>query len=415
MARQHVLVVGGGVIGAACAHYLSKSGRDVTIVERGDFGKECSHGNCGLITPSHVLPLPQPGLLGKAFKAMLKSDSPLRIKPGVNLGLWSWLWKSARRCNVKDMMESARARFALLDSSIALFHELMASEPLECEWETRGVLYVYQTQAEMEKYAKTDQMLRETLDLAATRYDAEALVELEPALKPGLAGGWHYEQDTHLRPDKLMSSWRELLESRGVAIREKTPVSGFVREAGVARAAITPDGELSADAFVVAAGALTPMLRGELGCKIPIQPGKGYSMTMPRPATCPAIPMLFWEHKVAVTPMQSGYRLGSIMEFVGYDATLDQRRLNLLKTGAALYLQDPYTTPVEEQWCGWRPMTYDGKPIIDRSPSMNNVFIAAGHNMLGVTMAPATGKLIAELIGGEAPHVDLRPYCVSRF
>jgi D-amino-acid dehydrogenase len=415
MVGQRVIVVGGGVIGATCAYYLSKSGQEVTVVERGEFGKECSHGNCGLITPSHVLPLPQPGAIAKAMKSLLNRDSPLRIKPRFDLRLWGWLWKSARRCNVADMMESARARHALLESSVALYRELLDTEPLDCEWETRGILYPYQTQAELDRFAETDKMLRESFGLAATRYDGDALVQLEPALKPGLAGGWYYQQDAHLRPDKLMSSWRQLLESMNVTIQENTEVRAFARVGNRARGVITADGELPADVFVVATGAMTPMLRKYLGCKIPIQPGKGYSMTMPRPERCPTIPMLFPEHKVAVTPMQSGYRLGSTMEFAGYDATLNQRRLNLLRAGARPYLHEPYTEPVEEQWYGWRPMTYDGKPIIDRSPATENVYIAAGHNMLGVSMAPATGKLITELVTGAEPHIGLEPYSVKRF
>jgi D-amino-acid dehydrogenase len=277
------------------------------------------------------------------------------------------------------------------------------------------LLYVYRTPAEMEKFAETDRMLRQSFQLAATRYGPDALTQLEPALKPGLAGAWYYEQDAQLRPDKLMSSWRQLLQSMQVTIRVNTEVRGFACNRHRARAAVTAEGELPADAFVVATGARTPMLRKHLGCKIPIQPGKGYSITMPRPGRCAKIPLLFAEHKVAVTPMRSGYRLGSTMEFAGYDSTLNQRRLDLLKAGARPYLHEPFAEPVEEAWYGWRPMTYDGKPIIDRSPAMDNVYIAAGHNMLGVSMAPATGKLIAELVGGDEPHIDPRPFSVMRF
>src|SRR5262249_24077174 len=163
----------------------------------------------------------------------------------------------------------------------------------------------------------------------------------------------------------------------------------------------------------VAAGALTPFLGKHLGCRIPIQLGKGYSITMPRPAKCPSFPLIFEEHRVAVTPMQSGYRLGSTMEFARYDATLNRRRLAILREAARHYLQEPDCEPVTEEWLGWRPMTYDGKPIIDRSPVLANVLIAAGHNMLGLSMAPATGKLVAELLGGTAPHVAPEPYAVT--
>ena len=151
----------------------------------------------------------------------------------------------------------------------------------------------------------------------------------------------------------------------------------------------------------MATGAWTPLLNRELGCKVPIQPGKGYSITMPRPAKCPTIPLIFEEHRVAVTPMQSGYRLGSIMEFAGYDRTINPRRIEMLRSGASHYLLEPTAEPVVEQWYGWRPMTPDSLPIIRRSPARNNVVIAAGHNMLGLSMAPATGKQVAEMLSGE--------------
>ena len=125
--------------------------------------------------------------------------------------------------------------------------------------------------------------------------------------------------------------------------------------------------------------------------------------------------MIFPETRVAVTPMRSGYRLGSTMEFAGYDSTLHRSRLDLLKEGARAYLHEPYCDPVQEEWFGWRPMTYDGKPIIDRSPVMENVVVAAGHNMLGLSMSPGTGRLVAELLNGAPPHIDPQPFSLRRF
>ena len=177
----------------------------------------------------------------------------------------------------------------------------------------------------------------------------------------------------------------------------------------------TTQGNLQADVFVVASGAWTPMLREHLGCTVPIQPGKGYSITMPRPKICPQIPLIFPEHRVAVTPMNSGYRLGSIMEFAGYDESIKPQRLQLLRSGAEQYLLEPYCEPELETWYGWRPMTYDSLPVIDASPKWGNVWIAAGHNMLGLSMAPVTGRLIKELINGEPTHLDVAPYSVTRF
>jgi D-amino-acid dehydrogenase len=411
----HVLVVGSGVIGTACAYYLSRSGWTVTVLDQGRFGMGCSHANCGLVCPSHVLPLAAPGAVWTALKSLLRRNPPLAIKPRFNPALWSWLYRFARRCNHHDMLEAGRAIQALLKSSRCLYDDLVKEETLDCEWETRGLLFVLRSRAGMEHYAATDKLLSEVFHLPAKRLDGDALSVFEPALLPDLAGGWFYEGDAHLRPDKLMASWRRVLEARGVAVHEGCAVRAIVREGGRARAVVTAQGEMAAGAFVFATGALTPRLSKHLGCPVPIQPGKGYSITMPRPVRCPSVPLIFEEHRVAVTPMRSGYRLGSTMEFAGYDATLNRKRLDLLKEAARHYLHEPLCEPVVEEWFGWRPMTYDGQPIIDRSPALANVVIAAGHNMLGLSMAPATGKLVAEMLNDEAPHLDLTPYAATRF
>jgi D-amino-acid dehydrogenase len=412
---RKAIVIGGGVVGAACAYYLRQSGWQVTILERGRFGKGCSHGNCGFVCPSHVLPLAVPGAIRTAFGSLFRRDAPFSIKPRLDPNLWRWLYRFARRCNQRDMLASGRAIQALLASSRRLYDELMRQEEFDCEWTTGGLLFVIQSSAAMAHFAHADAVLRSEFSLAAERFDGPALNDLEPALKTGLAGGWLYRTDAHLRPDRLMASWQRILTALGVDIREELAVKDFLRSGQRATAVVTSNGELAADAFVVAAGAWTPWLNEQLGVRIPIQPGKGYSITMRRPGRCPTLPLIFEEHRVAVTPFQSGYRLGSTMEFAGYDTSLNPRRLNLLRDAARHYLHEPLGEPVEEEWFGWRPMTYDSTPIIDRCPSLRNVLIAAGHNMLGLSMSPATGKLAAELLGEQSPHLEVAPYAVTRF
>jgi D-amino-acid dehydrogenase len=414
-AAHRAVVIGGGVIGVACAHYLMRDGWHVTLVDRGGVGSGSSHGNCGLICPSHVLPLAEPGMVMKGIKSLFASNSPFAIKPRLDPALWSWLLHFAARCNERDMLAAGRGIQALLNSSLPLYRELIEHEGLDCEFESRGLLLAYRSKQEMEAYTATDHLMTEAFACPARRCDRSELVALEPALKPGLAGGWYYHDDTHVRPDKLMRAWRQSIAVRGAVIKENCSFESFQSRNGRVSAALTQHGELAADLFVVAAGAWTPLLNRQLGCKVPIQPGKGYSMTMPRPAVCPKIPLLFPETRVAVTPFQSGYRLGSTMEFAGYDASIRPERLQLLKDGAAGYLHEPYCEPIIEKWFGWRPMTYDSLPIIDRSGAHENVYIAAGHNMLGLSMATATGKLIAELAGGLEPHLDPTPYRISRF
>jgi D-amino-acid dehydrogenase len=415
MSTRTIVVIGGGVIGTACAYYLSKAGWNVTLIDKGRHGFGCSHANCGYVSPSHVLPLAVPGAARMAIHSLVQRNAPFAVRPRFDPALWGWLLRFAARCNRKDMLTAARGIQALLNSSRVLYDQLLREESIDCEWQPNGILFVFQTRKGMEHYAETDKLLTESFNMPARRFDGDALVELEPALKPGLAGGCLYESDAHLRPDRLLSEWRRVLDDRGVVIRECCETVGFDSAHGIARAAITKGGELPADAFVVSAGAWTPFLNRHLGCKLPIQPGKGYSITMPRPTPCPTYPLLFEEHHVAVTPMRTGYRLGSTMEFAGYDATLNRQRLQLLRDGAQLYLHEPFAGPVVEEWYGWRPMTYDSLPIIDRSPALSNVFIAAGHNMLGLSMATATGKLVAEVLSGQVPHVDPTPYGIGRF
>lgn len=414
--NDRVVIVGGGVIGALSGWYLSEAGHAVTILDKGRFAGACSHGNCGYISPSHVLPLTAPGAVARSLKSMLlgPGKSPFYVRPRLNLDLWRWMWRFARRCNQRDMMAAAATLNDLLQSSARLYEKLIVGEKLDCEWEQKGILFVYQSEREWEHYGETNRLTQERFGLSADRWDGRMLEEREPALKPGLGGAWFFDVDSHLRPDRLMSALRTRLEERGAEIVENCDVSGFVTEQGRARAVRTSNGEIPGSQFVIAAGALTPFLNEAMGCRIPIQPGKGYSLTTRRPPICPHYPMIFEEHRVAITPMQSAYRIGSTMEFAGYDTSINPKRLKLLTESAKLYLRDPQSEPVLETWYGWRPMTWDSMPFIDRLPSISNGWLAAGHNMLGLSLGAVTGKLIAELVSGQKPHLDIGPLNIAR-
>ncbi len=414
MTDKHTVIVGGGVIGGFTAWYLARMGRKVTLIEKGDFGKACSHGNCGYVSPSHVIPLARPGQISKGIKGMLSRQTALRIEPSKLAILAPWLLKFALRCNAKSMMEAGKACHPLLQSSAALYREVFEQENMKVDWKTDGLLFVYRDQHEFDAYAETDAWLKKHFDMAAVPYAGKALTDLEPALKPGLAGAWLYQCDAHLRPSKLMSELRRIILASGVTILENTEMKSFEERNGKAAAVVTNRGKVEGDEFVIATGAWTPLLSREIGIKLPIQPGKGYSITMARPKLCPKYPMILEECHVAITPFEEGYRVGSTMEFAGYDTTLNRHRLNYLRSGAAEYLHEPTAEPVEEEWYGWRPMTADGIPFIDRSPRFGNVWIGAGHSMLGISMGTGTGKLLAELITGQKPHVPVECYRVNR-
>ena len=397
------------------AWYLSKAGFRVTVVDKAGFGSACSHGNCGYVCPSHVLPLCQPGALQKTMRAMLKKNSPFAIKPRLSPAWASWFWKFSRQCNEAAMMSTAAELHGLLQSSKELYQDLITSEGIDCEWEEKGLLLVHDDPEEFEAFAVTDEMLRDQFGVGATAYGKEDVARLEPALnEDAVVGGWHYEGDCHLRPDRLLDALRGLLEQRGVTFVEGRGVTGFARDGDNLRAARFDDGEMEADRVVVAAGAMTPLLSKTLGFRAPIEPGKGYSITTSRPEIAPTHPMIFEETHVAVTPMRSGYRIGSTMEFVGYDTRINPKRLALLEESASKYLKDPIGREVQETWYGWRPMTWDGKPIIGACPGWKNVWIAAGHSMLGMSMATGTGKLVAEMVSGAKPHLPAEPFSARR-
>ncbi len=410
-----IVVIGGGVIGTMCAWEFSQAGCDVTIVEQAKFGAACSHGNCGYISPSHVLPLAQPGAISKTLKAMMKRNSPFAVKPRFSSEALRWFWNFSRRCNRADMLSAAGGIHSLLQSSKQLYQSLIDSESIDCDWQEQGILFVFESPHEFEAYGRTEKMIREQFGVGATAYPTAELVKLEPALKPVVAGAWHYPDDCHLRPDKLLTALRTKLESRGVKILEHVSIKEFVRENGVAKAALGAGTELVADQFVVATGAWAPFLNQQLGCRIPIQPGKGYSLTMPAPQNMPKIPIIFEDTHVAITPLGNKYRIGSTMEFVGYNTSIHPRRLGLLRASAERYLHDPFCDPVEEEWFGWRPMTWDSKPIIDRSPALRNVWICAGHSMLGLSTATGSGRLLREMVLQEQPHLDPAHFSVARF
>jgi D-amino-acid dehydrogenase len=313
------------------------------------------------------------------------------------------------------MLRAAAARYALLASSMALYRQLMHDESLEIEWADRGLLLVFKSSQEFAAHEKRAEYLRTEYGVASTPFDARQLVDFEPALKPGPAGAWHYPGDAHLRPDRLMDALARLLRSRGVEILEDTSVSRFHMENGRARAVETSAGSLEGRAFVLAAGARAPAFAAQLGCHIPIQPGKGYSITMPRPNRAPQTPIIFEEHHVAITPWASGIRVGSTMEFAGYDSTINRRRIDLFKQVAAENLVEAPSELVQEEWSGWRPMTFDDVPCIGPAPRVPNVVVAAGHGMIGMATAMASGKLAAELTGGAKTHLDPAPYSLARF
>ncbi|MEM9643706.1 MAG: FAD-dependent oxidoreductase [Planctomycetota bacterium] len=424
--EQHVAVIGGGIIGIASAHFLSERGYRVTVVDQGSIGGACSHGNCGLVSPSHILPLAQPGMLGSSVAESLRQDSALRIGWRLDWSFLKWMWRFASRCNQSDMLQSAGAIHPLLVESKRLYDKLVSSDGLACEWQSRGLMFVYRDRVAFDRSAEEVRVMEDQFGHRTERVESKDLLEREPSLRRDLAGAWYHNTDAHLRPDRLINSWVARLKRSGVRFVERTrwlhlqDESNRRTSAGLVRSAVLKCEQadavdsLQADHFVIATGAWTPKWDSALGVRIPIEPGKGYSVMLPRPDRCPSVPMIFPQEHVAVTPMKSGLRLGSMMEFVGYDRSIDPDRIEFLRRGAAKYLVAPLPESHESPWFGWRPMTIDSTPVIGACPGFKNVVLAAGHNMLGLSMAPATGRIVADLISGRASADEIHRYRADR-
>lgn len=409
-----VLILGGGVIGLACAHYLLQAGRSVRVLERGRVGGATSHGNCGTITPSHAPPLAAPGMIAKGMKWMLRPDAPLYIKPRIDFALAAWLLRFAGRCNPQDWHRAAIAKGQLLRASRDLLESLIREHRLDCEFEASGLRYIYRNE---QAFARDRAELAGLLEfgIQSQVLDGGALAADEPSLLPGMAGAIHFPGDAHFRPDRFTSELARLVREQGGVIEENLEVTGLAMERGRIQSVATSAGARRGRDVLVALGPWSAEIVAKLGLRLPVQPGKGYSITYSRPALPPKIPLVLREKSVCVTAWNSGFRLGSTMEFSGYDASLNRIRLDALERAAREYLREPTGPEKREEWCGWRPMTYDDIPILGAAPRLQNLWLAVGHGMMGMGMSAITGKLISELITGREPSLDPRPYSAKRF
>jgi D-amino-acid dehydrogenase len=413
--RSDVLILGGGVIGLACSLQLLKAGASVRVLEQGAPGSGSSHGNCGTITPSHAPPLAMPGMIGVALRSMLRSDAPLYLNPRLDGRRLRWLLGFARRCNWRDFNRAAVARLAILQRSRELLAELVRSDALDCEFDEGGVLYAYRTAAKRASDEKHHAVVLDRLGIAVQRLRGDEVEAMEPALKPGLVGGLFHPGDARLRPDRYVAELVRRVVELGGVIEAGARVEGFVHENRRIRQVVTSRGAFDGDGVLLALGAWSPLLSKKLGLRLPMQPGKGYSLTYEKPELAPRHALVLREASVCVTTWQSGYRLGSTMEFSGYVEGINRVRIDALRRGAADGLRQPEGPSLLEEWWGWRPMSVDELPIIGRSARWSNLLLATGHGMLGISMSTGTAELVASMLGGPRSPLEASPYAPARF
>ncbi|SEB11936.1 NAD(P)/FAD-dependent oxidoreductase [Pedobacter hartonius] len=409
------IVIGAGIIGLSSAYYLRQAGWEVTVLEKGNLSDNCSFGNAGMIVPSHFVPLAAPGMLEKGIKWMFNSRSPFYVRPSLNPALLSWGLKFMKSAN---QQQAAKAAVPLRDISL-LSKELYADLTAKIGdfgLSNNGILMLYKTEKVEEEELHTAEQAR-ALGLDAVSLSAAEARQLQPGLELNVKGAVHYRCDAHLNPNLLLALLqRNLLES-GVEILKNAEVTKMVHEKGKITLLVAAGQEYAADHYVLATGSWSPEIAKRAGFKIPLMPGKGYSFMVENTQKNMHIAALLCEAKVSVTPMGGKIRFGGTMEI---DAINDRIHINRVKgivESIPAYLPgfQPDLPEKKDIWFGFRPCSPDGLPYLGNSKALHNLTVATGHGMMGISLGPATGMLLSELVNGTPPSMDIQPFSPDRY
>ncbi len=403
-----VAVVGGGVVGVSCAYYLARRGADVVLLERDRLAMAASYGNAGTVSAGH-LPLNKPGRVRRALLQMADPTSPLYIRPRWDPGLFRWLVDFARHCTEADVRRSMAVMAPLGMEALRLFDELISGESLACSYRRAGYYDVCRSERGLADARHEAEVVR-AYGYHPDVLDGDALREAEPALAGDVVGGVFHPEAATLDPYRLVIGLAEAARRRGADVREGAEVTGILVGEGGAHGVRLGGGKtIEADAVVLATGPFSLGLARELGVRLPVQPGKGYHRDVPiGPAGTPDLRIACVLHETSVfcTPMDGFVRFAGTMEFSGLEPVMRRDRLEQLTTSARAYFPALGYGPPLSEWCGLRPMASDGLPIVGPLPGAERVVAATGHGMLGVTLGPATGDIVADWVleGGTDPR-----------
>lgn len=413
---KHILIIGGGIIGLSTAHYCQQRGHRVTVIDRNPQPRDgCSFGNAGMIVPSHFIPLAAPGMVKLGLKWMWNPESPFYIKPRLSWDLLTWgfrFWRAATRAHVNRCAPVLRD----LNFASRTCYEELAAQGHEFSLVKKGLVMLCKEQHTLDEEAHTAEQAR-ALGVPAEVLDAKQMAALDPGVTMDIAGAVYFPKDCHLSPGRFMQSLESGLVKGGAAFHWETEVTGFAREGRRIAAVQTAKGEFTADEVVIAGGSWSPLVAQAAGLRLPMQAGKGYSLTVSQPRELPEICSIFTEARVAVTPMDGALRFGGTMEIAGLNERITARRVQgIIKAVPKYYPRFRVEDFAGIQpWRGLRPCSPDGMPYMGRTAKWQNLSIATGHSMMGLSLGPGSGKLMAQVIDGDKPDIDLTLLSPDRY
>ena len=417
---KHVVIVGGGIIGLSIAYYCSRKGHRVTLIERGGPNRDgCSFVNAGMVVPSHVVPLASPGMVQLGLRWMWNPESPFYVKPRWSADLISWGWKFHRAATQAHVDRAAPILRDLHFASRDCYKEWAALWNNDFHLAERGMLMLCNTEHGLEEETKAADYAR-GLGIAAEVLTPSATAEIEPNLRMAIVGSVYFPADSHLAPGRLMAALAREVERAGVQVSYGTGVNGW-RARGDRIEAVRTDrrdgAELSADEYVVCGGIWSQKIVHDLGIRIPMQAGKGYSLTMESPASLPHVCSILSEARVAVTPMDGALRFAGTMELTDIDEDINAARVRGIVNSVAWYFPDVSRAHLEQATVrsGLRPCSPDGLPYVGRVSRFANLSVAAGHAMMGISLGPITGKLIAEILSDEPLSCSMEGLSPDRY
>jgi D-amino-acid dehydrogenase len=413
--KHDVLIIGGGPVGLSCAYYLLKSGRQVTILDAHEIGKGSGSGNAGHIVPSHIIPLAAPGVVTSALKWMLDpAHSPFGMKVSLDPKYISWLLQFVMACNEANVQRAISPLNSLGQLSAKNFAQLITEEKFDCSYQEKGFLNLYKNEEGFHA-GKHEAEFMQKHGIPINVYDKSKVHEVEPAALSDVIGGIHFTGDAHLNPAVFLKLLSERVRAMGAEMFENTSVTGFESMNGNITKVKTNAGDFESEQVILAAGAFTPLVARDLRLNIPIQPARGYSLTMTANKQMPRQALILGERKIAVSPLGNLLRFTGRLEVGNYSLTPNPVWIQRIENSVREYIVLDEKLDIKETWAGLRPVTPDGMPIIGRSSRCKNLIVATGHAMLGLSLGPGTGQVVAELVNGQTPSFSLIPMRLDRF